>query len=83
MRVIGRCWWPKTCPCAAGQRLPDLDQKGRHPRPSGLFEPEGDWIAAVVEEPIEGADAVTIAVEPEGDSPRPTTEPVLLGEGKA
>ena len=60
-----------------------MDQKGRHPRPSGLFEPEGDWIAAVVEEPIEGADAVTITVEPEGDSPRPTTEPVLLGEGKA
>ena len=32
--------------------------KGDTPRPSGLFEPNGGSIAAVVEIPVEGADAV-------------------------
>jgi anti-sigma-K factor RskA len=50
------------------------------PRPSGLFEPKGDSIAAVVEKPVEGADAVAVTVEPEGGSKKPTTEPMLVGE---
>ena len=57
--------------------------KGDTPRPSGFFEPEGDSIAAVVEKPVEGADAVAVTVEPEGGSKKPTTDPMLVGEVKA
>jgi anti-sigma-K factor RskA len=57
--------------------------KGDTPHPSSIFEPEGDSIAVVVEEPVEGADAVAVTVEPEGGSKEPTTEPMLVGEVKA
>lgn len=57
--------------------------KGDTPQPSGLFEPKGDSVAAVLEKPVEGADAVAVTVEPEGGSPKPTTEPMLVGEVKA
>jgi anti-sigma-K factor RskA len=57
--------------------------KGDTPKPSGLFEPKGDSIAAVVETPVEGADAVAVTVEPEGGSKKPTTEPMLVGKVKA
>lgn len=57
--------------------------KGDTPQPSGLFEPKGDSIAAVVEKPVEGADAVAVTVEPEGGSKKPTTEPMLVGKVKA
>jgi anti-sigma-K factor RskA len=53
------------------------------PQPSGLFEPRGDSIAAVVENPVEGADAVAVTVEPEGGSKKPTTDPMLVGKVKA
>jgi anti-sigma-K factor RskA len=53
------------------------------PQPSGLFEPRGDSIAAVVENPVEGADAVAVTVEPEGGSKKPTTDPILVGKVKA
>jgi anti-sigma-K factor RskA len=56
--------------------------KGDTPQPSGLFEPRGDSIAAVVENPVEGADAVAVTVEPEGGSRKPTTEPMLVGNVK-
>jgi anti-sigma-K factor RskA len=56
--------------------------KGDTPQPSGLFEPKGGSIAAVVERPVEGADAVAVTVEPEGGSPKPTTDPMLVGEIK-
>jgi anti-sigma-K factor RskA len=56
--------------------------RGDTPQPSGLFEPKGDSIAAVVETPVEGADAVAVTVEPEGGSKEPTTEPMLVGEVK-
>jgi anti-sigma-K factor RskA len=56
--------------------------KGDTPRPSGLFEPKGGSIAAVVEKPVEGADAVAVTVEPEGGSKKPTTDPMLVGEVK-
>jgi anti-sigma-K factor RskA len=57
--------------------------KGDTPRPSGLFEPRGDTIAAVVENPVEGADAVAVTVEPEGGSKKPTSDPMLVGKVKA
>ncbi len=57
--------------------------KGDTPKPSGLFEPKGNSIAAVVETPLEGADAVAVTVEPEGGSKEPTTDPMLVGKVKA
>ena len=57
--------------------------RGDTPQPSGLFEPKGDSIAAVVENPVEGADAVAVTVEPEGGSKKPTTDPMLVGKVKA
>jgi anti-sigma-K factor RskA len=57
--------------------------KGDTPKPSGLFEPKGNSIAAVVENPVEGTDAVAVTVEPEGGSKEPTTDPMLVGKVKA
>lgn len=50
------------------------------PKPGGLFDPKSDAVAAVVEEPVGGADAVAITIEPEGGSPQPTTDPMLTAE---
>ncbi len=52
------------------------------PKPSGLFEPNQDSVAAVVEHPLGGGDVVAVTVEPEGGSPKPTSEPMLAGEVK-
>jgi len=57
--------------------------KGDTPQPSGLFEPRGDSVAAVLENPVEGADVVAVTVEPEGGSKEPTTDPMLVGKVKA
>ena len=57
--------------------------KGDTPKPSGLFDPRGDSVAAVVENPVEGADAVAVTLEPEGGSKEPTTDPMLVGKVKA
>ena len=48
------------------------------PRPSGVFEVGEDQVAVVVENPVEGADAIAVTVEPEGGSPQPTTDPMLV-----
>jgi anti-sigma-K factor RskA len=53
------------------------------PKPSGLFDPRGDSVAAVVENPVEGADAVAVTIEPEGGSKEPTTDPMLEGKVEA
>jgi anti-sigma-K factor RskA len=45
-----------------------IDSDGA-PRPSGLFEPGGDALAAVVEHPVEITDTVAVTVEPEGALP--------------
>jgi anti-sigma-K factor RskA len=50
------------------------------PKPSGLFEPRQDSVAAVVEHPLEGGDVVAVTVEPEGGSPEPTTDPMLVAK---
>jgi anti-sigma-K factor RskA len=57
--------------------------RGDTPQPSGLFEPKGDSVAAVVEKPVEGADAVAVTIEPKGGSKKPTTDPMLVGKVKA
>jgi anti-sigma-K factor RskA len=57
--------------------------KGDTPKPSGLFDSRGDSVAAVVENPVEGADAVAVTIEPEGGSKEPTTDPMLVGKVKA
>jgi anti-sigma-K factor RskA len=54
--------------------------KGDVPKPSGLFEPSEDSVAAVVETPLEGADAIAVSVEPDGGSPQPTTDPMLAAK---
>ena len=50
------------------------------PKPSGLFEPGQDPVAAVVEHPVESDDAVEVTVEPEGGSPKPTSDPLLTAD---
>jgi anti-sigma-K factor RskA len=50
------------------------------PKPSGLFGPKQDSVAAVVEHPVEGGDVIAVTVEPEGGSPQPTTDPMLAAE---
>ena len=48
------------------------------PKPSGLFDIREDHAAVVVENPVDGADAIAVTVEPDGGSPQPTTEPMLV-----
>ncbi len=50
------------------------------PKPSGLFKPEQDSVAAVVEHPLGGGDVIAVTVEPEGGSPEPTSDPMLAAE---
>ena len=50
------------------------------PKPSGLFDPEGNMTATAITSPIEKADAIAVTVEPAGGSPKPTSDPVLLTE---
>ena len=50
------------------------------PKPSALFEPTQDSVAAVVEQPLDGGDVVAVTVEPEGGSPKPTSDPMLAAE---
>ncbi len=46
-------------------------------KPSGIFQPNGDPVAAVVKQSIEGAETIAVTVEPAGGSPQPTTDPML------
>ena len=50
------------------------------PKPGGLFEATQDPVAAVVERRLEGGDVIAVTVEPEGGSPKPTSEPMLAAE---
>ena len=52
------------------------------PKPSGLFKPRQDSVAAVVEHPLRGGDVIAVTVEPEGGSPKPTSDPLLAAEVK-
>ena len=54
--------------------------EGEKPEPSGLLEPAGHMAATPITNPLEGADAIAVTVEPAGGSEEPTTDPVLLTE---
>ena len=54
--------------------------EGDDPRPSGVFEPQDESVAAVVEDPLDEADAIAVTVEPAGGSSQPTTDPMLIGK---
>ena len=48
------------------------------PEPAGLFQPRDGDAAAPVEGSMEGAEAVAVTLEPEGGSPMPTSDPILV-----
>ena len=48
------------------------------PEPAGLFEPRDGDAAAAVRGSLEGVQAVAVTLEPEGGSPMPTSDPILL-----
>jgi anti-sigma-K factor RskA len=54
--------------------------KGDVPKPSGLFQPDGNMTAAPVTNPISEADVIAVNVEHAGGSDKPTSDPVLSAE---
>jgi anti-sigma-K factor RskA len=50
------------------------------PKPSGLFQPDGNMIATPITNSIANADVIAVTVEPAGGSEKPTSDPVLLAE---
>ena len=54
--------------------------QGDVPQPGGLFQTSEDPVATVIAQPLSGADAVAVTVEPEGGSPEPTTDPMLTAK---
>jgi anti-sigma-K factor RskA len=54
--------------------------EGDVPQPSGLFEPDEEWVAAVVEKPLKKGDVIAVTVEPKGGSRQPTTDPMLTAK---
>jgi anti-sigma-K factor RskA len=50
------------------------------PKPSGLFQPEGNMTATPITNSITKADVIAVTVEPAGGSEQPTSDPVLLAE---
>jgi len=69
-------------PAPEGKAMQIWVIKHGEPLPAGLFRPRPDEeaVAAVIERPLEGAEAVAITVEPEGGSPRPTSAPVMTAK---
>ena len=54
--------------------------KGDVPKPSGLFQPDGNMTATPITTPIKKADTIAVTVEPTGGSEQPTSDPVLLAK---
>jgi len=54
--------------------------KGDVPKPSGLFQPDGNGTATPITNSIAKADVIAVTVEPAGGSEQPTSDPVLLAE---
>jgi anti-sigma-K factor RskA len=50
------------------------------PKPSGLFQPEGNVTATPITNSITNADVIAVTVEPAGGSEQPTSDPVLLAK---
>jgi anti-sigma-K factor RskA len=50
------------------------------PKPSGLFQPDGNMTATPITNSITKADVIAVTVEPAGGSKKPTSDPVLLAE---
>jgi anti-sigma-K factor RskA len=50
------------------------------PKPSGLFQPDGNMTAAPITNSITKAEVIAVTVEPAGGSKKPTSDPVLLAE---
>jgi anti-sigma-K factor RskA len=50
------------------------------PKPSGLFQPDGNGTATPITNSIRKADVIAVTVEPAGGSEQPTSDPVLLAE---
>jgi len=48
------------------------------PKPSGLFQPDGNMTATPITNSIANADVIAVTVEPAGGSEEPTRDPVLL-----
>lgn len=48
------------------------------PEPAGFFEPRDGNAATTVEGSVKGAQAVAVTLEPEGGSPMPTSDPILV-----
>jgi len=53
---------------------------GDVPKPSGLFQPDGNMTAAPITNSITKADVIAVTVEPAGGSNKPTSDPVLSAE---
>lgn len=54
--------------------------RGDVPKPSGLFQPDGNMTAAPITNSITKADVIAVTVEPAGGSNKPTSDPVLSAE---
>lgn len=54
--------------------------KGDVPKPSGLFQPDGNGTATPITNSLANADVIAVTVEPAGGSEQPTSDPVLLAE---
>lgn len=54
--------------------------QGDTPKPSGLFNPEGNMTATAITTSLEKADAIAVTIEPAGGSQEPTSDPVLVTE---
>ena len=54
--------------------------RGDVPKPSGLFQPDGNGTATPITSSITHADVIAVTVEPTGGSKEPTSDPVLLAE---
>jgi anti-sigma-K factor RskA len=50
------------------------------PKPSGLFQPDGNMTATLITHSITKADVIAVTVEPAGGSKKPTSDPVLLAK---
>jgi anti-sigma-K factor RskA len=54
--------------------------KGDVPKPSGLFQPDGNGTATPITNSLKKANVIAVTVEPAGGSEQPTSDPVLLAE---